>query len=1280
MVGFSDLVEVGRGGFSRVFSAYQMEFDRRVALKVLNDRLADEASVGVFEGECRAMGTLSQHPFIVTVLASALTADYRPVIVMELFERGNYMQLLRRDGPLPLEELLSLSVRVGGALATAHHHGVIHGDVKPQNVLKSEFGFPALGDFGIATLRNRLSERAATGLSAHYAAPELIESGATAAGAAADQYSLAATIFTLATGKRPFEGTTPGEAPERVLARVLGSPTPRLPAPFPEELTDTLARAMSRDPQRRFPDLGAFAFALAAVEHRLGYRATAVPLVGIDDDATITVDDTTRSQLHTTPPPPPGDETTIALPPQQPPPPPSAPPSPPNRRRRLAALLVLLLAAAGAATYLTVGSDTPGSQAETTPTPVSAPVSSDGGGLSVSPDGVFTLTVFGTDYVLPGPPGGVRGALLPGEVSSWIYDFEAATFVAGEGPAEPFDPSIRRAAGDYEIAWVSPIAASETVQDVEDAIRSTAAASGVHIGVVCDGALDPAKMLACADTVAASDVDAVIFGNIFGEVAESAMEVFDEAGLPVITFDVWHPNAVFVGADSYESGAVAGVNAGRHALDAWDCAGVHVLLGDALNIAGRDNLDLALTGFTDGVRAVCGTDVAVSRIETTADIQQHTMDWLAANPTVSHVIASSVTDDLAVHMSRAIQQTGRSGIAAAPNAGPAGAARLSEGPPAETRYLGAAATLPETYGTTAIAALIDILEGRPVPQEIHTDHTWLNHTNIDQHTNPQDPPTPNPDTPPNPPDPPDPPGNTFTAITAGSGHSCGLRADDTIECWGWNEYGQVGAPAGTFTAITAGEGHSCGLRADSTITCWGYNEGGQADTPAGTFTAVSAGSDHSCGVRTDKTIVCWGTNESGETEAPAGAFTAVSAGSTHSCGLRTDNTAGCWGSNWAGRVEAPAGTFTAVSAGSDHSCGVRTDDTITCWGTNWHGETEAPAGAFTAVSAGYSYSCGLRTDSTIECWGNNEYGQVDAPAGAFTAVSAGRGHSCGLRTDSTITCWGATDLGRVGAPAGTFTAVTASSYHSCGLQIDNTITCWGYNEGGQADAPAGTFTAVAVGGLHSCGLRADSTIVCWGNNDGGRSRPPAGTFTAISAGSSHSCGLRTDNTITCWGTNESGATEAPVGAFTAVTAGSSHSCGLRTDNTITCWGDNSARQADAPAGAFTAVTAGQSHSCGLRTDNTITCWGDNSARQADAPAGAFTAVTAGQSHSCGLRTDNTITCWGDNSARQADAPAGAFTAVTAGQSHSCGLRTDNTITCWNWVSDLPAGVHWMSRA
>ena len=371
--GFVDLVEVGRGGFSRVFGAYQVAFDRRVALKVLNARLADDASVAAFERECQAMGGLSRHPFIVTVLASAFTSDYRPCIVMDLFERGNYMQLVRRDGPLPLEELLSLSVRVAGALATAHQAGVVHGDVKPQNIFKSAFGYPALGDFGIATLRNRLVERAGVGLSPHFVAPELIEMGAGAVGAAADQYSLGATMFTLATGRRPFESDSP-RAPQQVLAEALEAPAPVLPETFPRDLRAALRRAMAREPQDRFPDLGAFAVALANIEHRLGHRPTAIPIAGIDDDATITVDRATlaalRQQTPTPPPegpegpaagPPPTSEgpdaPTIALtPPQQPPEEPPGdqpPPQPPKRRRRvLLVALTLLLAAAATTTAL----------------------------------------------------------------------------------------------------------------------------------------------------------------------------------------------------------------------------------------------------------------------------------------------------------------------------------------------------------------------------------------------------------------------------------------------------------------------------------------------------------------------------------------------------------------------------------------------------------------------------------------------------------------------------------------------------------------------------------------------------------------------------------------------------------------------------------------------------------------------------------------------------------------------------------------------------------------
>ena len=708
-----------------------------------------------------------------------------------------------------------------------------------------------------------------------------------------------------------------------------------------------------------------------------------------------------------------GDEATVVVPPQQPPPGTAGSSGSPGRWRRFVALVVLLAAAAGAVAYLVLQGDSPQLQAGPADVAPSAAddaaargdgrVGSDAGPVSVSSDadGVFTVTVFGTDYVLPGPPRGVRGALAAGEVPSWTYDFEAARFVASSQPAAPFDPSTRQAAADYEIAWVSPTSASADVDAVQDAIRDTAAASGAHIGVICDGGHNTEQTLACATKIAASSADAVILSDV--PAGAAAMEVLDEAGLPVVTFDVWHPNAVLVGDSSYESGAVAGVHAGRHALDAWGCADVHVLLGNVVNVAGRDNLDLALTGFADGVRAVCGDKVAVSRIETTSDIAQPTADWLTANPEAEHVVATSITDDSAVQISRALQQAGRSGIAAAPSTSPAGAARLAEGTTAETRYLGSAANLPETYGTTAVAALIDILEERPVPQEIHLDHTWITTGSTgdypDPQTHPTKPPTPAPDSTP-------PPTSTFTAVTAGQQYSCGIRTNGIIECWGSNASGRADAPAGAFTAVSASGGHSCGIRTNGIIECWGNNHWGQAGAPAGAYTAVSAGYDHSCGLRANGTVTCWGGwDEHGAADPPAGAFTAVTAGEQYSCGVRADGTITCWGNNNDGKADPPAGTYTAVTAGSSHSCGLRTDNTITCWGNNDLGQSDTPAGAFTAVSASGDHSCGLRADGTVTCWGDNESGQLDAPAGVFTAVSAGSDHSCGLRLDGTIVCW-----------------------------------------------------------------------------------------------------------------------------------------------------------------------------------------------------------------------------------------------------------------------------------
>ena len=196
------------------------------------------------------------------------------------------------------------------------------------------------------------------------------------------------------------------------------------------------------------------------------------------------------------------------------------------------------------------------------------------------------------------------------------------------------------------------------------------------------------------------------------------------------------------------------------------------------------------------------------------------------------------------------------------------------------------------------------------------------------------------------------PSGLFVSVASGRYHTCGLRAEGTIACWGPNHYGEVDAPDGLFTDVVAGQSYSCGLQTDGTVTCWGIRvcERSTAGTltcfprdPPGRFTAISASPDgrHSCGLRTDGTVFCWGVNRFGETDAPDGVFTAVTAGQLSSCGLRTVGTVTCWGWDKAGATDPPGDVFTAVSSGGSldggHSCGLRADHTVVCWGNNSRG-------------------------------------------------------------------------------------------------------------------------------------------------------------------------------------------------------------------------------------------------------------------------------------------------------------------------------------------------------
>jgi serine/threonine protein kinase len=276
--GFDQLELIGKGGFSYVFSARQRDFNRRVALKVLTFGLVDERERRSFERECRAMGLVSQHPHIVTVFNAAFTASKQPVIVMELYSGGTMGDRQKREGRLPVAAVLDTGVKIAGALQTAHDRGLLHRDIKPQNLFISEFGEPALGDFGISTLDDERSISGGGGLTVHYAPPEVLE-GAKAT-AISDVYSFAATLYTLLEGARPFAPTRGSRQPIADLARrIMLEPPPRMRRDdAPRGLSELLARTMSKSPDERPVSAAAFGRELQRIQGELGLPVTALPL------------------------------------------------------------------------------------------------------------------------------------------------------------------------------------------------------------------------------------------------------------------------------------------------------------------------------------------------------------------------------------------------------------------------------------------------------------------------------------------------------------------------------------------------------------------------------------------------------------------------------------------------------------------------------------------------------------------------------------------------------------------------------------------------------------------------------------------------------------------------------------------------------------------------------------------------------------------------------------------------------------------------------------------
>lgn len=266
--GFDDVEEIGHGGFGVVYRCAQPRLDRTVAVKVLTSDL-DPDNLDRFLREQRAMGRLSGHPHITNILQVGATASGRPFIVMPYHAKDSLEVLIRRHGPLDWCETLSIGVKLAGALDAAHRADTLHRDVKPGNILLTDYGEPQLTDFGIARIAGGFES--ATGVitgSPAFTAPEVLAGASPTP--ASDVYSLGATLFCALTGHAAFERRT-GEQVVAQFLRITSQPIPDLRKQgLPADVAAIIERAMARDPADRPATAAEFGDELREIQRRSG--------------------------------------------------------------------------------------------------------------------------------------------------------------------------------------------------------------------------------------------------------------------------------------------------------------------------------------------------------------------------------------------------------------------------------------------------------------------------------------------------------------------------------------------------------------------------------------------------------------------------------------------------------------------------------------------------------------------------------------------------------------------------------------------------------------------------------------------------------------------------------------------------------------------------------------------------------------------------------------------------------------------------------------------------
>ncbi len=245
---------IGRGSMGVVYRAMDPLLKRSVAVKIMQEKSGDATeTIARFKREAEISAKLN-HPNIITIYDVGVDPEVGPFLTMEYITGASLAYIIKMD--LPVDELLRLLLQAMSALQTAQLAGIVHRDVKPENMLVSQTGHLKLMDFGLA--RGDQSRLTAEGMlfgTPSYTAPELLTGNHPSP--ATDRYAFAVTAFEALTGTLPYQAASVGST----LHRIVHEP-PTIPPDLDPELQAVFGKALSKDPKQRYPDLPEFMEAL----------------------------------------------------------------------------------------------------------------------------------------------------------------------------------------------------------------------------------------------------------------------------------------------------------------------------------------------------------------------------------------------------------------------------------------------------------------------------------------------------------------------------------------------------------------------------------------------------------------------------------------------------------------------------------------------------------------------------------------------------------------------------------------------------------------------------------------------------------------------------------------------------------------------------------------------------------------------------------------------------------------------------------------------------------